>query len=461
MGLPMSDDIARKLELSFGCTQTVNPISSQMAFCDEWEQQQQQNQRKAKPRKQREGHDDEHDDDNGRDDTVESLGRPRRDLVCLDDLVRDIEISTDEEDPWGGFPQLKSLLKDRMDWDKDFPMISIVEEDCSSDENAGDDSVTTGADDKTEGRSQSNSNKKKNSKKKCPNKVLHLGPKDAQRGEIFDHFGRVWNEEGEPMRIKKEQLENSFWNTNVPNMLNRTWGRPYIKHVIMAYGVDIPTEVGYEYKKKDDAEAKKRRKEEGEFDGIPKLSKVIWETKDGVLMEETAETARGGLADYLTKKKPKQKYMANGTLIHSGDGTIPYISLSWAHTWLLHAIRAKRYNELDRPSSDSSERVLDDVKVTHRPEGEMEWKPGPSKVRWEQRKNDPDTGTSHPHGTRYKPEMVKFQTFGKSRRSGMTYSTTVIEAAGVEHKETTRNYDILAAVFSEVLIHLHDDYDVV
>ena len=25
-----------------------------------------------------------------------------------------------------------------------------------------------------------------------------------------------------------------------------------------------------------------------------------------------------------------------------GDGTIPYISLMWAHTWLLHATRAMR-----------------------------------------------------------------------------------------------------------------------
>lgn len=41
------------------------------------------------------------------------------------------------------------------------------------------------------------------------------------------------------------------------------------------------------------------------------------------------------------------------------------------------------------------------------------------------------------------------------------YTTTVIEAIGVEHKETTRNYDILAAAFTDVLQNLHDDYNMV
>ena len=71
------------------------------------------------------------------------------------------------------------------------------------------------------------------------------------------------------------------------------------------------------------------------------------------------------------------------------------------------------------------------------------------------------TGTTHPHGTRYKPEMVRYHNVGKSRNTGMIYSTTVIEAAGVEHKETTRNYDILAAVFGEILSYMHDDFGLV
>ena len=40
---------------------------------------------------------------------------------------------------------------------------------------------------------------------------------------------------------------------------------------------------------------------------------------------------------------------------------------------------------------------------------------------------------------KYKPKMVRFQSSGKSRSTGMQYTTTVIEAIGVEHKETTRS----------------------
>ena len=49
-----------------------------------------------------------------------------------------------------------------------------------------------------------------------------------------------------------------------------------------------------------------------------------------------------------------------------------------------------------------------------------------------------DTGTDHPHGTRYKPEMIRFYNVGKSRTTGIVYTTSLIEAIGVEHKETTR-----------------------
>eukprot|EP00980_Cylindrotheca_fusiformis_P026762 scaffold17328_cov34-Cylindrotheca_fusiformis.AAC.1 len=34
-----------------------------------------------------------------------------------------------------------------------------------------------------------------------------------------------------------------------------------------------------------------------------------------------------------------------GKLARSGDGSVPYLSLSWAHTWLLHAARARRFSK--------------------------------------------------------------------------------------------------------------------
>jgi hypothetical protein len=224
----------------------------------------------------------------------------------------------------------------------------------------------------------------------------------------------------------------------------------------MAYGVDIPTETGYEYRKRRKAIQENKN---SKFDGPPVLSKVIWETAGGAFEEQQLEASRGTLTDALIKKKPKLEPIGSSRLAHSGDGTVPYLSLSWAHTWLLHAIRAQRFTYGKMEGN-----ILDNVQVSHRAENELVWKEGrpPEQLSvTKPKKTERDTGTSHPHGTKYKPQMVKFHNVGKSRQTGMEYSTTVIEAAGVEHKETTRNYDILAAAFSEILIHMHDDFGLV
>jgi len=152
----------------FGCTNTVNPISSKMAFCDNYANGEL-------------GEDEE--------------AQPRSDLFCLDGLVREIEESTNEQDPWANFPQLETLLKNRVDWDTDTAMITIVDETAC---NEGDD------------------------KWECESRT-QLGPLDAQTGELFRAFSRTWNEEGRQMEIKREQMENSFWKSPVTNMLNRTW----------------------------------------------------------------------------------------------------------------------------------------------------------------------------------------------------------------------------------------------
>ena len=236
--------------------------------------------------------------------------------------------------------------------------------------------------------------------------------------------------------------------------------RPHIKHVIMAYGVDLPTEVAYVYKK-----VEREEEEKDEFDGIPTLERVIWEEAHGRHVEEHLE--QRSLTDTLVRRKAKRVPLEhdNTRLQHSGDGTVPYLSLSWAHSWLLHAIRAQRYSQ-GTQSPESATNALEDVNVSHRPKGAMEWVQGPppQDATADDRKlndKDDDTGTTHPHGTKYKPEMVRYHNVGTSRRTGMQYSTTVIEAIGVEHKETTRNYDILAAVFTDVLRNMHDDLRIV
>ena len=212
----------------------------------------------------------------------------------------------------------------------------------------------------------------------------------------------------------------------------------------MAYGVNIPTEVGYIYSKKvraSDSEAKSGA--DDHCDGIPNLKTVIWENANGKLTQEQIDAPRGGIADIIIKKKVKRDRLNGDKLLpFSGDGSVPYLSLSWAHTWLLHAARAKRFSD-DGIGCDRKN-ALDYIGISHRPKGTKEWIEGPPPTKKDNAEDrnrivdDSGTGTSHPHGTRYKPEMIRYHNVGISRTTGIEYTTTVIEALGVEHKETTR-----------------------
>ena len=189
MGLPFSNEVARNMEKTFGSTHTISPISSKMAFCDEWDIASAWDEEPDSELTRR--HVDSH-------------------LSCLDDIATEIDTSVDKEirkhyDPWYRHPTLKRLLLDRIDWDTDLPMISITRESCEVKERAP-----------------------------CSkNFTTTVGPRDVQSGQVFTTFSETWNEEGDPMRVKREQLRESFWDTSVPNILNQTWERPLIKHVIM------------------------------------------------------------------------------------------------------------------------------------------------------------------------------------------------------------------------------------
>ena len=223
--------------------------------------------------------------------------------------------------------------------------------------------------------------------------------------------------------------------------------RPPIKHVVFSYGVDVPTEVGYIYKKQIHNDETTRGT--NITSGLPDLKAVLWEEPKGKITVEPLDSARGSIADHFIKKKSKKIPFhapddTKGLLKHSGDGSVPYLSLSWVHTWLLHAARARRFGEEygNQPRTDRKN-VLDHISISHRPQGTTDWVDGPPLE--EAEILDPsklvdkgDTGTDHPHGTRYKPLMTRYHNVGISRTTGVEYTTTVIEAIGVEHKETTR-----------------------
>ena len=182
MGMPITDEAARVMEITFGSTHTVNPISSKEGFCDQWDA-------------------DRWDEEP----SFNSKSKRNADarLACLDDIYTEIEygVQHKERDPWKDFAALRALMKERRDWNSDFPMIQVIQEYCREKE-----------------------------KSPCErNDTKSLGPRDAQNGDLFVKFGELWKEQDDPMGIKREQLRESFWDSKVTNILNRTWERPLIK----------------------------------------------------------------------------------------------------------------------------------------------------------------------------------------------------------------------------------------
>ena len=127
------------------------------------------------------------------------------------------------------------------------------------------------------------------------------------------------------------------------------------------------------------------------------------------------------------------------TFSASGDGTIPYLSLSFAFTWLLggrndtivdsYVKRGRRWTTPDACRAGAAENRECSV-------GEFEH--DVMHVCHHINRNVADSGV----------RMEKFEaTF---EEDGVVYRTVVIEATGVEHKAITRNEEILETVLSEV-----------
>jgi hypothetical protein len=132
-------------------------------------------------------------------------------LLCSD-IMNDIEFSSAHRYPWKDFPALKAIMRDRVDWNTGKPMINIDIEHCSPQN--------------PEKTNPNSSNPNKRGKDKFTCEVadrLEFDAKHVQDASIFHHFSRLWKEEKEPLITKKEQLEESFFNSNVNNVLNRTW----------------------------------------------------------------------------------------------------------------------------------------------------------------------------------------------------------------------------------------------
>lgn len=132
--------------------------------------------------------------------------------------MNDIEFSSIHGDPWKEFPALQAIMRDRIDWNSGKPMISIDIEHCKPQNSEKSNDINNN------GPNKRGSSSKTKDKFTCEvSDRIEFGAHDVQDAGIFLQFARLWKEPMEPLIIKKEQLEQSFFNSNVNNVLNRTW----------------------------------------------------------------------------------------------------------------------------------------------------------------------------------------------------------------------------------------------
>ncbi|GMH51804.1 hypothetical protein TL16_g01089 [Triparma laevis f. inornata] len=324
----------------------------------------------------------------------------------------------------GQFSTLRKIVEHRMDWDNHFPLVAVTEAD-EKNFKAGNLHL--------EGENDG--------------VLAELSPLACSSGEAFKTFGDLFPETADPLLQKEKQLRSSFYQDWRFNIFDEIFERPEIRHVILAYGTNLPTEIGYTYAR----EAGRGK------DDLPEVREVIWEEAGGEIVVEEEGMESTFLKMGGKKRREAMDVVVEERLGHAGDGTIPYLSLAWGHTWLLDFARKGWADENNKSGIQAITR-------TQKLAGSGSWK-------FKGEEHDTcvkiidggdqclDDVLPHPHLTQYHPKMDKWSVSGISTETNKKWTTTVLEADGVEHKETPRNFDILNAVFAEVLQFADEEFD--
>jgi len=209
---------------------------------------------------------------------------------------------------------------------------------------------------------------------------LSFGIKDVENGKMLLALGQLF---GEELLINKYRQLQSLYTADPLKPLLTQPRRPPIRHVVVVYGVDLPTEVGYTYAQQEDPAAPPLLKEvlyervecdrgrdrqgqaresaasawpgwgraeepeacpvpsaETEGDGSDQDnapasgsgsgsgSGPVTGGKGGSCRAEIVSRERRG------KKALGAKFVRDSDAARSGDVTVPYLSLSYAKTWL-------------------------------------------------------------------------------------------------------------------------------
>ena len=75
--------------------------------------------------------------------------------------------------------------------------------------------------------------------------TVSFGINDVENGEIFRWVGNMYNE---PLMLEKYEALQELYMKDPLKPLEKLFKRPPIKNVLMIYGTDMPTEVGYTYR---------------------------------------------------------------------------------------------------------------------------------------------------------------------------------------------------------------------
>jgi hypothetical protein len=147
--------------------------------------------------------------------------------------------------------------------------------------------------------------------------TLGFSPEDIQSGKMF-HVLATAADDTMASIIAKQQ-EKFFHNDPIYSSFSSQWERPPIRRVICTYGVGVKTPIAFKFRQR----IVKPLLEEQEDSEDPS----IWEVADTLFEEgnkiywQSGRPVEGLPDGYQTQRK-------------SGDGTVPYESLSWCHTWL-------------------------------------------------------------------------------------------------------------------------------
>lgn len=138
---------------------------------------------------------------------------------------------------------------------------------------------------------------------------------------IYEAVNGAQLHKSEFLPIFRELLSNVYEKDALGPRTLSSSGAPPVKRVKAVYGIDLPTEIGAVYRRRNIVQREDRLKCLHEIDPSARIESTEYEMKDGLIIE--------------TPRTPQSiEDEESDSMVHrSGDGTVPYFSLQQCRTW--------------------------------------------------------------------------------------------------------------------------------